>query len=114
MTVTERRRLLNELEPARVSSRRRGKGGLIARKDDHANLLDPCLQNFFDDDAQRGFLRAIAVHQSLERKRALIFASGGDDRFFDFHTDVRARPASQNFRPPFKIKTAVEKSAEKN
>src|SRR5262249_52286477 len=107
-------RLLHELQPPRVISRRGGKRRLIARKNHHANLLDARLQHFFDDDVKSRFLRAIAIHQCLERERTLIFARGGDDGFFDFHNGKPARSESQNGRATFKTKTVSRKIGRKD
>jgi hypothetical protein len=35
--------------------------------------------------ARAVFWLAVAVHQSLQRQRALVFAGGGDDGFLDLH-----------------------------
>ena len=39
----------------------------------------------FDDDFQRRFGDAVAVHQALQGQFLLIPARGGDDRSFDLH-----------------------------
>ena len=44
----------------------------------------------FDQDAQRGLGDAVAVHQGLQGEGPLRRAGGGDDGFFDFHSQKRS------------------------
>ena len=57
----------------------------IAGTDDHADRLDPRAENFFDDDRERGFRDAVAINERLQRQRALIFASSGDESLAYVH-----------------------------
>ena len=85
MTITQRGALLDEPQPATLAAGGRGIGLLISRANHDTDFVDPGGEYFLDNDAQRSFGNAIAVHQRLQGKRALGFASGGDDGFFDFH-----------------------------
>ena len=60
-------------------------GGLVARTDDHRDLGDAGGGDFPGEDGEGGLGDAVAVHQRLERQRALVFPGGGDDGFGDFH-----------------------------
>ena len=81
VTVAERRGLFDELDAFRVRAGGRGVGGA----DDGANLLHARLQDFLDDDLERGLGDAVAVHEALQRQGALSLAGGGDDSFLDVH-----------------------------
>jgi hypothetical protein len=59
--------------------------GLIPRTHHDADLFDPRRGDFIDDDPERGSGVAIAIHQGLERQRALVAAGGSDNGLSDFH-----------------------------
>ena len=67
MAVTARRGLLDELQANALAPRRRGIGRLIARTNHDANLLDPCREDFFEENPQRRLGLPIAIHQRLQR-----------------------------------------------
>ena len=87
MAVAERCGLLDELDAPGVRPGGGGKRGLIPGADDDADLVDAGLEDFLDDDLQRGLGRAVAINQALQGEGALGFPGGGDDGFFDFHED---------------------------
>ena len=97
VTVAERRGLFDELDALGVRAGGRGVGGLIAGADDGANLLHARLEDFLDDDLERGLGDAVAVHEALQRQGALSLAGGGDDSFLDVHggTFLKSRRRSQ-------------------
>jgi hypothetical protein len=74
-----------------VACRGRRVGSLISRIDHNANILDACLDHLLDDDGERGFLKAIAIHERLQWQGSLIPAGGGDNCFFDVHFDDLSR-----------------------
>ena len=88
MSVAERRGLFDELESLAVMARRVGVRRLVARRHHHTDFLRARVQNLLDDNAQRALLRAIAVHECLQRQHALGLARGRYDRLFDFHDRI--------------------------
>ena len=73
MTVTECGSLFDEMKTAALAPRRSGIAGLVARAYHHADFGDPGGKNFFDQDPKRRLTRPIAIHQRLQRERALSF-----------------------------------------
>jgi hypothetical protein len=92
--------LFDKLQPARVGTGGHAIGRLVARADHDANFLDACPDNFFDNDGQGGFGRAVAVHQSLEWQSPLVFSGGGNDSFDDLHGTALVVPQSFANQPP--------------
>ncbi len=85
MRITERRGLLDEREPVRVFARRSAVFRGVAGHDHHADLLDARAQDFLHDDRQRRLRGAVAIDERLQRQRALVGASGGDEGLADVH-----------------------------
>ena len=73
------------MEAAPLPSRSGGVSSLISGTHDYTNLFNSRRKNFLDNDAERCLCRSIAVHQGLQRKCPLVFGSGGDNCFLDFH-----------------------------
>ena len=71
MAVAQGRGLCDEPQPFGMAAGGVRVSRLIAGANHEANLLHARLQNFLDQDLQRGFLCAVAVHQCLERQCAL-------------------------------------------
>src|SRR6266516_3619422 len=85
VAVAERLELFDEMQAAVMLAGGGAVGGLIAGVNDDANFLDAGGEDFFNDDGQSGFGDAVAVHEALERKSALVLSGGGDDCSFDFY-----------------------------
>jgi hypothetical protein len=85
VTITKRRVLLDKPQPATLAAGGSGIRLLISRTYHDTDLIDAGAKYFLDDDPQRCFGNAVSIHQRLQRKCPLRFASGGDDSFFDFH-----------------------------
>ena len=85
VAVAERRRLLDEVEPAALPAGGSGISGFVPGADDHTDFLDAGREDFLDENPQRGLGGAVAVHQGLQGEGPLGFAGGGDDGFLDFH-----------------------------
>lgn len=85
VAVTERRGLLNELQPPRERAGCRAERIRRAGADDQADFFRAGTDGFFEDDLERGFRFSIAIHQSLEWERVRFFAGSGDNGFFDVH-----------------------------
>ena len=83
--VPERLRLFDKMKPIGVFSRSRHVSSLISWKHHHTNFIYPRAQDFFNDDRQGCLRGSIPVDKSLQGKRPLIFAGGGDNCAFDFH-----------------------------
>src|SRR5438128_282696 len=90
MAITERRGLLNELQANALATRRGGISRLVPRTNHDANFLNSRRKDFFDENPQRRLGLPVAVHQRLQRQRALRFAGGGDYGLFDFHALILA------------------------
>ena len=88
VTVAERLLLLDELKSLGVLTSSGAINLLIARANHHAEFLDARREDFLDYDGQGGLGLAVAVHEGLERERALALAGGGDDGAFDVHVGV--------------------------
>ena len=88
MAVTQRSRLLHKMQTAGVGAGGRAVGGLVARTDHNADLLDARLEHLFEDDGEGGFLGAVAVHEGLQGQGALVFAGGSDESFVYLHGTV--------------------------
>ena len=84
--VAERRPLLDEADSSILAAGGSRVGGLVSRADDHTNFLNAGGEHFLDENPQRSFGDAVAVHQGLQGKVPLTLASGGDDGFLDFHS----------------------------
>ena len=85
MAIAQRPLLLDELQPLRVLTGGGAVSLFVAGANHDAEFLDAGGENFLDDDSERGLGPAVAVHEGLERERALALAGGGDDGAFDFH-----------------------------
>ncbi len=86
MTVAARFALFEELQAVAQRSRRRGIGRLVARTHHHANVLDAGGEHLLDQDAQRGLLHPVPIHQRLQRQHPLLRTGGRDDRSLNFHS----------------------------
>ena len=84
VTVAEWLGLLEKFETLHMRARRCGERVAVARGNDHADFLDAGLQDFLDEDRERGLGLPVAGHECLQRERALVFSGGGDDGFADF------------------------------
>src|SRR5271170_4600177 len=85
VTVAQWRGLFDELHPPRVNTGGCRISWAAAGADDHGDFLNARVGDLFDQDGQRGFGNAVAINESLERKRLLILASGGNDGLADIH-----------------------------
>ena len=83
VAVSERLGLRDEADGASMTPNGLRVALLVAGPDDHADLLDICMERLLDEDAEDGFFLPVAVDQGLERKRPLVLPRGGDDRFLD-------------------------------
>jgi hypothetical protein len=57
----------------------------IAGKNHDADIIGTGIQGFLDDDGQRSFGFAVAIHEGLQRQSPLAWAGRGDDSFVNFH-----------------------------
>ena len=92
VAVAARLALFDALQAAGMGARGLAVGGFVAGADDHGQRFDPRGQRLLDDDLERRFLHAIAVHQRMQRERALVGSGRGDDGAGDFPVLVRNRP----------------------
>jgi hypothetical protein len=53
--------------------------------DYHADFFNASGKDFLDEDPQGGLGVAVAIHQRLQGKGPLRFASGGNDCFLNVH-----------------------------
>ncbi len=81
VAIAERPRLRDEANHSSVIAGRLQVAALIARPHHHANFLYLGGQRLFDQDREDRFLAAVPIDQGLQRKRALVGASGGNHRF---------------------------------
>lgn len=85
VAITQGRRLFNEMKTAALSTGGGSIAGLVAGTDDDAYLRYASREHLFHQNPERGFAGAVPVHQSLQGKRSLGFARGGDDSFLNLH-----------------------------
>jgi hypothetical protein len=107
VAVAERFHLFDKMQFAWEIAGGGSVGGLVAGADDKADFVNAGTESFLDDNAERGFLDAIAVHESLQRQRVLIASSGGDDGAFDIHDVVMNLRVSAAWQIPPKWSTAL-------
>jgi hypothetical protein len=88
VAVAARFRLCREVKGRRQLARGLGVAGFVARPYHHADLFDFRGQRLFDEDAEQRLLRAVAIHQGLQRERALGAPGGGNDGFTDSQVDA--------------------------
>jgi hypothetical protein len=85
MAITTRSFLGDEMEAIGEFAGPEAIGRLVTRTDYQADFVDARFEYFLGEDAESGFLDAIAVHEGLERECGLGAAGGGDDGLLDFH-----------------------------
>ncbi len=88
MAIAERFWLFDKTHEMGVRAGGSGVGSLVARADHDGDFLNPSARDLFGEDGERGLRQAIPVHERLEREGALVFSSGGDDGFEDFHGGI--------------------------
>ena len=94
VAVAKRRGLLDKLQARGVCAGSGREGLLITGANHHADLLDAGVQDFLDDDGQRGLRLAVMVHERLQRQRALPAPGGSDDGFAEVHNSSMRRCAA--------------------
>ena len=75
----------DEFEPGGRRAGRLAEGRLVAGANHDRHLVGSGRDSLFHNDLERRLLRAVAIHEPLERQVAVIAAGGGDDGAGDFH-----------------------------
>jgi hypothetical protein len=77
--------LLDEGDAIAVLAGRFRVGRLVAGMNDHPDFANAARDGFADENAQGRGGAPLAIHQCLQRQRALGGAGAGDDGFVYFH-----------------------------
>jgi hypothetical protein len=85
VTIAQRFRLADKVEPASMIAGDTGVSRLIAWPDHQTNIFDIGLENLFNQDAQDRLFSAIPINQQLQGQSALLAAGGSNNRFGNLH-----------------------------
>jgi hypothetical protein len=85
-TISQRLFLRDEANVGTMGADRLSVSLFVARKHHDADLFNPVRQGLLDENAEDGFLLALAVDEGLQRERSLVRTGGRNHCFCNLHS----------------------------